>query len=241
MEEEPEYRALFAADIEGSAGRGDVALRQIREVLRAALRESFGRSGIEWEECLRDDLGDGVRVTAPAGVRKARLIHPLVHELAVRLRAHNELAGPLARVRVRVALHAGDVRITPDGRAVGRPLEVLARMLDASPARDALARAPGAAVALLVSRHFHEETVCHGSPGIDPAAFREVTFTEKEYTASAWLHVPEYKVLAPGPAGRAPGGGGASGGVRMISRASGNGTVYALGNGTQNIHINGKA
>ncbi|AEM82616.1 hypothetical protein [Streptomyces violaceusniger] len=255
MEEVPEYRALFAVDIAGSAGRGDVALRQIREALSTALRESFARSGIDWEACLRQDLGDGTRVVFPAGTPKASLVHPLVHELTVRLRAHNRLAGPPTRVRVRMALHAGDVHIGPDGTVVGRPLEVLARLLDATPARAALAQTPEATTALLVSQHFHEETVCQGQPGIDPASFRHVSVREKEFAASAWLHVPACATPSaaessgPGELTESGGSGGRAGqdraaddeipsNAKMISRASGHGVIYAVQSGT--IHISGK-
>jgi class 3 adenylate cyclase len=204
MDHEPEYRALMAVDVEHSAGRGDMALQTVRDVLFSSLRESFERSGIDWEACLRDDLGDGVRVTAPAGTHKTRLIHPLTHELAVRLRAHNRLAGPLTRIRVRIALHAGDVYIDRAGTITGQPLEVLARMLDAAPARTALANAPETVPSVvLVSQHFYDETVRHGYPGTDPETFHNVTFTVKEYTADAWLHLP-LSAIAPEPASTAP-------------------------------------
>ncbi|UUU23041.1 hypothetical protein [Streptomyces sp. DSM 40750] len=264
--DEWEYRALLAVDIESSAGRGDPALLRIREALSTALRESFERSGIDWEKCLRHDLGDGMQVTTPARLRKTRLIHPLIHELTARLRAHNSLAAPRAQVRVRIALHAGEVHIGSGGQAVGRPLEVLARLLNASPARTALRQAPDAVAALLISPHFYDETVCHGHPGIDPAAFREVTFTEKEYTASAWLHLPEHQAPASGPeeppqpselvepsepeeppqvvkppqaeepAQPAPADERPLGHAKMINKASGNGVVYALQSGTQTIN-----
>ncbi|MEI7030640.1 hypothetical protein [Streptomyces pratensis] len=249
METAPEYRALLAVDIADSAGRGDVALELIRRELATALRASFARSGVDWDACLRHDLGDGMRVAAPAGTPKAALIHPLLHELTARLRAHNLLAGPPTRVRVRVALHAGEIRVGADGSAIGRPLEVLARLLDAEPARAALARDPEVTAAVLVSQHFHEETVWEGRPGIDPAAFREVAVRVKKFAAPAWLHVP----LSAAPGAAEPGGAGAgpgepedargrtpddgrAGTARMTSKASGHGVVYAVGNGVININ-----
>ncbi|MBY8882177.1 hypothetical protein [Actinacidiphila acidipaludis] len=190
MEREPVYRSVLAVDIERSAGRGDPALLAIREVLRTTLRESFARCRIDWDACRVDDLGDGLRVTAPPGVRKAVLVHPLLDEVAARLRAHNRLAGPATAMRVRMALHAGDLWFGPSGEVAGRPLEVLARLLDAPAVRTALAgSAPGTVAALVLSQHFHEETVAHGYPGTDPEAFREVEVRNKEFTARAWLRL----------------------------------------------------
>ncbi|MFI2316940.1 hypothetical protein AMK17_05975 [Streptomyces sp. CB00072] len=253
MEEVREYRALFAVDIVGSSGRGDVALEQIRQVLSAAVHASFTRGGVDWDDCLRHDLGDGMRVVAPAGTPETSLIHPLVHELTARLRAHNVLAGKPTRIRLRMALHAGSVQVGRDGTVSGRPLEVLARLLDAEPVRAALAQAPDATTALLVSEHFHETAVCQGRPGIEPAAFRRVDVREKEFAGSAWLHVPAYGG-APQATGSAPDrmasapdrtasdadrtasdAGAPAGNTKMISKASGHGVIYALGNGTMNI------
>jgi len=242
MTRELEYRALLAVDIERSGGRGNVALEQIREVLGTALRASFDRAGIDWTDCVRDDLGDGFRVIAPPGLAKSALVHPLVHELAVRLRAHNRNAGPGSTVRVRVALHAGEVRVDGSGVVTGGPLEVLARLLDAPPLRAALADAgAGVSTALLVSQHFHDETVRHGYPGIDPDTFHEITFTTKEHTATAWLHLaPDAAFVqrgtdpAPTVASAVPVE--ATAAARQVNKASGHGTVFATQHGTQNIH-----
>ncbi|NUS44535.1 MAG: hypothetical protein HOQ24_12710 [Mycobacteriaceae bacterium] len=198
-----EYRPMLAVDIERSAGRGDSALMRIREVLFASMRQSWEQAGLHWDDCVRDDLGDGLRIVAAVGTPKARLVHPLIHELGVRLRAHNRSAAQSTRLRVRMALHAGDVRIDGDGRPVGRPLEVLARLLDADPLRQALARAPqGDPVAAVLSQHFHDETVGHDHPGVEAPAFRPISVTVKQFRADAWLYVPHLTVTA--PTGRIP-------------------------------------
>lgn len=245
MPEELEYRALLTVDIERSAGRGNVALRQIRAVLMAALRAAFERSGIVWTECLRDDLGDGMRVAAPAGLRKSVLLHPLISELAVRLREHNRTAAPKTAVRVRAALHAGEVYVGEQGGVTGAPLEILARMADAPALKNALAEAPDSvSVALLLSQHFYDETVRHGYPGIDQDAFHRLVFTTKEYTADAWLHLSPDGAAARHLPQRSPdpesaGADAAPGGCGMINKATGNGTVYATQHGDQHIHGQG--
>ncbi|WP_327315088.1 hypothetical protein [Streptomyces sp. NBC_01235] len=257
MEAQWEYRAVLAVDIEKSSGRGNVALLRNREALRTLLREAFRRSGVDWERCVRADLGDGLRVTAPAGTPKARLVHPLVQELAGLLRDHNSAQDDRAtRIRVRVALHAGEVSLSPDGEVAGSPLEILARLLDAPAARAALARAPRTVpVSLLLSQHVHDETVRHGYSGIDPAAFRKVEVKVKEFTAAAWLHTPGWlppdeaekaekaeKAAEPGDdvaaAGRRDGS--SQGASKQVNKASRKGVVYAAQNGDQHIRITGK-
>lgn len=257
MDQRREYRAILAADIERSAGRGDGALREIREVLAAALRQSAELSGIDFGACLRHDSGDGIWLILPAGTVKTRLIHPLAHELAVRLHAHNRLAGPLAQVRVRLALHAGDIRFDPDGAAFGRPLEVVARLLDAPPVKSALAASPpSVSLAVVVSPHFYEETIPHGDPGIVPENFRRVSLTVKEFASDAWLYLPQGGPASPAtPGDTAPSDNGTSqpdgtgddepderapARSLMVNKASQSGTVYAVQHGSQHIDINGK-
>lgn len=243
MEAQWEYRAVLAVDIEKSSGRGNVALVRNREALRTLLREAFARSGLDWDACVREDLGDGLRVTAPAGTRKASLVHPLVHELAALLRDHNDRTREQStRIRVRTALHAGEVCLMPTGLVVGAPLEVLARLLDAPPARRALAGAPQTVpITLLMSQHFYDETVRHGYDGVDPATFHQVSFTLKEFTADAWLHTPGW---TPPREPKEPAGKAATrkrdrarGGSKQVSRASGNGVVYATQNGDMHIRV----
>ncbi len=187
----PAYRTLLATDIAHSAGRGDVAATEIRRVLRTALRESFTQSGITWDDCLVTDLGDGFSIAAPSDTSKIALLYPLLTELANRLRTHNRTAGDLTQIKVRAALHAGDITVDDTGVPTGRPLEVLARLLDAAPLRAALENTPEPTpVAAYLSHHFYEETVPHGHPGINTEDFHKYPFTTKEYSADAWLYLP---------------------------------------------------
>lgn len=239
METQWEYRAVLAVDIKKSSGRGNTALVRNRATLRELLRTAFGRSGVDWEACARHDLGDGLRVTAPAGTRKAPLVHPLVAELAGLLRAHN--AGdrdPATRIRVRMALHAGEVGLTADGDVVGAPLETLARLLDAPPLRTALEQAPRSVpLALLMSRHVYDDTVRHGYEGIDADTFHEVGFTVKELTADAWLHTPGWTPPREPRRKARTRDRAAPGAVTMRNKASGNGVINAAQNGDLHVRI----
>ncbi|WP_019928512.1 hypothetical protein [Nocardia sp. BMG111209] len=240
MNRQQEYRAMLAVDIEGSGGRGNTALLRIREVLFEILRDAVEHSGIDWTLCLRQDLGDGMRVIVPADTSKFRMIQPMVRELSAALEAHNETAATVERIRVRMALHAGDVHLGPSDEPAGRSLVVLARLLDAAPVRKALAQAPEAVVvAVLLSQHFYDETIGHGYPGIDPRTFHRVAVAEKETTMPAWLHLSGAVIVSPPDATATPPATRADEPPQrstMVNRASGRGVVYATQNGTQHIH-----
>lgn len=238
MDRQLEYRVLLAADIEQSAGRGNIALTRIREVLAASLRESVERGGIAWAGCLVDDLGDGIRIAAPPGTGKASLVHPLLHELDARLQAHNRTASASTRIRVRIALHAGEIMIASEGTAAGRPLEILARLLDSAPVRAGLRSAPeSVTLAALMSQHFYEETVPHGYPGIDPHAFTPVRVSAKEYQADAWLYLPASVSMRQGRGDAVVPEPPSSG--SMVNTTYDNSIIYAAQNGDQYIRVVG--
>lgn len=186
-----EYRALLACDIASSAGRGEHNLQQIREVLDSACDTAFQAAGLDWTDCRRQDTGDGFQLVAPSGIRKQTLLYPVLPDLAMLVRAHNRRAPDVVKIRLRVALHAGEIRLDPDGGFSGAPFEVLARLLNATPVRTALSDAPEAVpVAAILSQHYGEETIGHDYAGPDADAFVPVEVREKAYVGRAWVHCP---------------------------------------------------
>jgi hypothetical protein len=253
MESVYEYRALLACDIASSSGRGEAALQEIRAALEQACHAAFRAAGLDWERCRRQDTGDGFQLVAPPGVQKRKLLHPALPGLATLLRAHNGRAPEHLRIRLRVALHAGEVRLDPDGGACGAPFEILARLLNAAPLRTALADAPDSVpIAAILSQHYGEETVGHFGVGPAADAFVPVGVLEKAYRGQAWIHYPGSPIgprvatawpLAPGQLppkesqtpdiARVP-----AGSSVQKNRASGHGKVFAVQNGA--LHLGGE-
>jgi len=199
-DQEPVHRSLLSVDVEGSGSRDSTASVIFREALFTELRKAFEASGIDWEACTRQDTGDGMIVVAPEGCSKRRLVHPLLPALADGLAHHNRYAGPATRIRVRAAIHAGDLRVDPNG-LTGKPKVLLARLLNAQPLRAALATAPeSTTVAVLVSDGFHDDVITEGHPGIDPATYAPVQVREKETEVRAWLHLVGQTAVRPAAA-----------------------------------------
>jgi hypothetical protein len=243
-----EYRALLACDIAGSAGRGERRLQDVRGVLRSALLGAFDSAGLDLRRFADSDTGDGLRLVAPAGLPKAALLVPLLPELAARIREHNAQAGQDTRLRLRVAVHAGEIRLDPAGTASGAPFETLARLLDSAVLRHAALAGPGGTpVAAILSRHVHEETVGHGYQGLDADAFTSADVRVKEYAGRAWLWYPGSPVGPQVESEGGPGGAGSGSGsdVRPVEpgaptaeqfvQATGHGTAFAVQRGDQYI------
>ncbi|MER7182892.1 hypothetical protein ABT404_26055 [Streptomyces hyaluromycini] len=239
-----EYRALLACDIAGSAGRGQQRLHEIRSVLRSALSGALAGADLDLRDFGYADTGDGCRLVAPAALPKARLLFPLLPELSSRIREHNRHAGPDTRLRVRVAVHAGELLFDPEHTVSGTPFEALARLLDSAPLRHAtLAGTGGTPVAAILSHHFYEETVGHGYDGLEADAFTAADVRVKEYAARAWLWYPGSPVGPRVDPGRDPGSGERPAEpeartAEQLVEATGNGTVFAVHRGHQYIRHN---
>ncbi|MFD4507753.1 hypothetical protein [Streptomyces sp. NPDC058457] len=246
-----EYRALLACDIAGSAGRGQQRLQEIRSVLRSALSGALDSAELDARDFVYIDTGDGCQLVAPASLPKARLLFPLLPELGSRIREHNRHAGADIRLRVRAAVHAGEVGFDPDGTVSGAPFEALARLLDSAPLRNAiLTGTSGTPVAAILSQHFYEETVGHGYQGLEADAFTAADVRVKEYAARAWLWYPGSPVGPRVDSGRDSGSGElpAEPGTRpaepgprtaeQLVRTTGNSTAFAVHRGDQFIRHN---
>ncbi len=184
---------LFSIDIAGfgQVGRSSEIFVQVRRMLFGLMASAFEASGIAWEACLKRDTGDGMIVVVPPHFPKFRLLYPLLSQLAAELARYNVVTAPDLRIRVRVAIHAGEITLDEYG-VTGRPKVLLARLLDSRVLRDALAEAPdGSPVVVLVSDRFHEDVQDQGGPGLDTMSYRQALVHEKETEVRAWLHVPD--------------------------------------------------
>lgn len=182
-----QHCVLFAVDIAQftAAGRDDEVQLAVREALYRLLTDAFRASGIPWRSCVHEDRGDGVIVVIPAHMPTITVVDQLVEQIRVRLRRHNRLASPVAQVRLRLAVHIGEVYRDRHGLA-GKAVIHLFRMLDADELRHAL-RSSESGLALIVSDYVYDAVIDGGPSGVDPTAYSEVTVSVKQFTARAWL------------------------------------------------------
>lgn len=231
----PEYRPMLAVDIEDSTRHGDLPLLAARRVLFEAVEATCADSSIDWAGCHREDLGDGMRLVFPADTPKHRLIVPFLHTLSDRLGRHNGTADAGNRLRLRAALHGGDVQVS-EGQVAGHAFAVLTRLLDAPALRRALAGTPVGPLALILSQHVYDNTVEHGYPGIDPASFAPVTVAVRDQQVPAWLHVPGLPAREVARIVAEPSGGQRPAGDSNQTNIAAGGTVNAVQHGSQIIN-----
>ena len=73
------HRTIVVVDVEGFGDRRRTNRDQVavRDGLYRAMRDAFGRAGIQWDDCGHEDRGDGVFVLVPAEVPKGLLAESL--------------------------------------------------------------------------------------------------------------------------------------------------------------------
>jgi tetratricopeptide (TPR) repeat protein len=185
------------------AGFGDLRRTNINQLavrcgLYRVLSQGFLRAGIPWDDCRREDRGDGVLVVVPPTVPKSPFVESLPLELLALLRKHNDTHSAEEQIRLRMALHAGEIHHDEHGVA-GRAVNLAFRLVDAPAFRQALAQSSDQ-LAVIASEWFYEEVVWH----VAATGYHQVAVEAKETSTTAWICFPgsgaQVAQVAPVPA-----------------------------------------
>lgn len=185
------HRIILVVDVErfGSPTRADPDRLVVREGLYRALPRALRSCGVSWSRCHVEDRGDGILLLAPPQLPKAPFVTSLPGELAKAVRQENARHSEPGHMRLRVALHAGEVSYDEHGVSAAC-INVAFRLLDAPALKSALAGSPGV-LALAASTWFFDEVIRH-SAAASPASYRPVRVTVKETSTVAWIALPDF-------------------------------------------------
>ena len=183
------HRTIVVVDVEGFGDQRRTNPHQVavRDGLYGAMRDAFCHAGIPWDDCGHEDRGDGVFVLVPAEVPKGLLVESLPSALVTALRAHNGAHPGPERIRLRMALHAGEVRYDEHG-VTAAAVNLAFRLLDADALKAALASSPGV-LAVIASSWFFEEVVRHSGAA---AGYRPAQVVVKETATIGWICLPDH-------------------------------------------------
>ncbi len=183
------YYTMVIIDIEKFGQRKNPDQHWLRRQMYDVLETAAWRAGIPWSACRRADRGDGVIILIPASVAKENITEGFVRELDTELGTHARRSRESVAMRMRVALHAGDV-VRDDQGWVGAELNTACRLVDLPALRDALTQVPSARLALIVSDMWFKAVVWHNHGAVDHRDYTRVPITTKELDDWAWIHVP---------------------------------------------------
>jgi class 3 adenylate cyclase len=203
MTAEPVHRTIVVLDIVEYAHpqRTDPTRLRLRHRLYELIRQALIAAGIDPEDAPRVDLGDGVIVLFNPDLSAAHLVDVVIRGLGASLAEVNRQVPGDERLRLRIALHRGDVLVDGHG-FVGSALVEACRLSNAAALRQQLA-ATSADVALIVSDQVWNQPpeLRNDPPG--PSRYRPVEFTEHDVTTRAWVQLPEPPTRT-GPISTAP-------------------------------------
>jgi hypothetical protein len=216
---QPERRLLMAADMERYSGRGNLQQFAAQGTFKQILDRAAEAVRLDRPTWTTQPSGDGELAILPAGTPEPVVLARLVPEIDRLLREHNRSLLPVAKVRLRVAVHQGLVHLDGANGFPGNAVVETCRLLDVRPLKRALKAFPAAAVGLIVSDALYRDVVGEHYEGLRPERFTrlEVSIPDKGFQAVAWICVVDEDVHVAGDLNDPPeppdGGGGPTGGT----------------------------
>ncbi|MFI6076123.1 hypothetical protein ACIA5C_31705 [Actinoplanes sp. NPDC051343] len=188
---EPAFHAVAVVDVEGFGARPNPVQKQVRADIYQVVRTALTEAGLDPTRIGQEDRGDGILMVDP-DVSVLKLAGRFVRELDDGLREKARVSSPIARIRLRVAVHQGMCEHDGEGW-VGTAVNTTARLVDAPPLKSALAAADQANLALIVSRQVFDDVIRHDYRSVDSSTFERVAIDAKELRGeTAWIQVPGY-------------------------------------------------
>jgi tetratricopeptide (TPR) repeat protein len=181
------HRTILIVDVErfSATSRTDHHRVAIRAGLYRTLITALSAIAVPWTGCDHEDRGDGVLVIISPMIPKSVLVDDLPKRLVAELTAHNVAHDEAERIRLRMALHAGEVRYDDHG-VVGTSVNHTFRLLDAAIFKAAFAQTDGP-LGVIASSWFFEEVVRH-SEAATPSAYRRIHVIAKETDTTGWIY-----------------------------------------------------
>ncbi|WP_309235892.1 tetratricopeptide repeat protein [Amycolatopsis sp. SID8362] len=168
----------------------------MRDGLDQIVRTAFAAAGLAWADCYHETSGDAVLALVPADTGKAAFVETVLPALVVNLRIHNDKHPPAQRIRLRVALHAGEVGYDVHGVTSGSLTRAF-RLCSAPALKAALASSPGV-LGVIASDWLFTEVIRH-VPAAAPGTWRSIAVRVKEVDTTGWVTLPDHPYL-PDPA-----------------------------------------
>ena len=185
-------RNIVVIDVERFSTRTNTEQLAIREGMYRAVEVAFTSADIPWTTCHVEDRGDGMMILISSDVPKLRLFERLPDLLNNELRAHNARVRDEVRIRLRIAIHAGEVYEDRQG-VVADAVNQTFRLV-ATPLLKAALASSASDLVVIVSDWCYQEVV-RNHPSAQPQTYQRVDVAVKETRTIGWIRVP----------GRAPG------------------------------------
>lgn len=181
-------RLLIAVDAVGYGSGTDVDHFAVQSGLTKVLDVAAANAGLRRDLWLTQQGGDGELAILPRDESEPVVVDQYVRQLDEALAAHNADPAAGRRIRLRMAIHFGAAMQAENGYA-GQGVVAVARLVDSPPVKQALANAPEAFLAVILSRQIYEDVVRQWHVSVPETEFVKVGVQVKEYRDEAWVRV----------------------------------------------------
>ncbi|WP_283136914.1 hypothetical protein [Rhizohabitans arisaemae] len=186
------YHVILVVDIHGFDGRGNPTQAWLRKELHRLIDDALDAARIDRAGAPPpSDRGDGIVRILPGSTPKVELTGGFVDRLHAGLRNHARITSAEGALRLRIALHGGEVGRDGSGW-VGEDLGYACRLADLPALRGALDAADRSGLALVVSDDWYGRVVRQGYAEVDRSEYEAVSLPEDEFDEVAWIRVPGY-------------------------------------------------
>jgi hypothetical protein len=181
-------RLLVAVDAAGYGGGTDQEHVAVQSGLTAVLDAAAARANLRRDLWMKQQAGDGELAVLPRDEPEPVVVDQYVRYLDEALTAHNANPASRRKIRLRMAVHFGTAMLADNGYA-GQGVVAVSRLVESAPVKEALAAAPQACLAVIVSRQIFDDVVRQGHVSVPATDFAKVSVQVKEFRDEAWVKV----------------------------------------------------
>jgi hypothetical protein len=181
-------RLLVAVDAAGYGAGTDQEHFAVQSGLTAVLDAAAARANLRRDLWVKQPAGDGELAILPREEPEPVIVDQYVRYLDEALAAHNADPASGRKIRLRMAVHFGTAMSADNGYA-GQGVVAVSRLVDSPPIKEALAAAPQACLAVILSRQIFDDVVRQGHVSALVTDFAKVSVRVKEFQDEAWVKV----------------------------------------------------
>jgi class 3 adenylate cyclase len=179
---------LVAVDAAGYGTGTDQEHLAVQSGLPDVLDAAAARAHLRRDLWLTQQAGDGELAVLPRDEPEPIVVDQYVRYLDEALTAHNANPASRRKLRLRMAIHFGTAMPADNGYA-GQGVVAVSRLVESAAVKDALAAAPQACLAVILSRQVFDDVVRQGHVLVQPTDFAKVSVRVKEFQDEAWVKV----------------------------------------------------
>lgn len=160
----------------------------VQSGLTAVLDAAAARAHLNRDQWMKQQAGDGELAILPRDEPEPVVVDEYVRYLDEALTAHNANPASGRMIRLRMAVHFGAAMLADNGYA-GQGVVAVSRLVGSAPVKNALATAPQACLAVILSRQIFDDVVRQGHVSVPETDFVRVNVQVKEFQDEAWVRV----------------------------------------------------